>query len=184
VLSPTTSFTQTKLPSDAGALLLAFLTPPCIGCFFYPFGKQQLIASENGRPAPVNDLNRGLLALERLGIIRIDRTDERRAKTATFDIALSAKPDEKNLVLERLGNKDGVCIKVYDYGAARVEFKKVEYVKGGRMGWTGAIAHAVLHGGSIAVIRFLRSDGSSATFQQRRSGRESDREIGIAGTGG
>jgi hypothetical protein len=145
VLSPSTSFTQTELPPDAGALLLDFLKPPSIGCFFYPLGKQQLIASENGRPAPVSDFNRDLLALERLGIIRIDTTEERQAKTATFNIALSAKPDEKNLVLERLGNKDGVCIKVYDYSAARVEFTKVEYVKGGRTQWTAAIAHAVLH---------------------------------------
>jgi hypothetical protein len=145
-LSPTVSFAQTELLANADALFLDFFRSPNIGCFVFPLGKVQLLVGENGRPAPVSDFNLDMLALEKMSVLRIDTTDERQAKTATFDIMLTTKPDGKNLVLQKdIGNKDGFCMKVYDYSPAKVEFKKVEYVKGGSTKWTGAIADAVIH---------------------------------------
>ena len=96
----------------------------------------QLLVGENGGPAPTNDFNRDMLALEKMGLLRIEETNERQARSATFNVTLSAKPDGKDLVLRSDAVcREGFCIKVYDYNPAKVEFKKV----------TGAIADAVIH---------------------------------------
>jgi len=144
-LSPTVTLAQTELPSNADALFLDFFRAPDIGCFAFPLGKAQLLVGGNGSPAPT-DFNRDILALEKMGLLRIQETNERQARTATFNVTLSAKPDGKDLVLTSDAiYKEGFCLKVYDYSPAKVEFRKVVYVKGGSTGWAGAIADAVIH---------------------------------------
>jgi hypothetical protein len=145
-LSSTVTLAQTELPSNADALFLDFFRAPDIGCFAFPLGKVQLLVGANGRPAPTQDFNRDMLALEKMGLLRIEATNERQARTATFNVTLSAKPDGIDLGLRSDAvYREGFCVKVYDYSPAKVEFTKVEYVKGGSAGWTGAIADAVIH---------------------------------------
>jgi hypothetical protein len=152
-LSPTVTLAQTELPSNADALFLDFFSAPNIGCFAYPLGKVQLLVGGNGGPAPTNDFNRDMLALEKMGLLRIEETNERQARSATFNVTLSAKPDGKDLVLRSDVYREGFCIKVYDYSPAKVEFKKVEYVQGGNTGWTGAIADAVIHDKVHSIVQ-------------------------------
>jgi hypothetical protein len=112
-LSPTVTLAQTELPSNADALFLDFFRAPDIGCFAFPLGKAQLLVGGNGSPA-LTDFNRDMLALEKMGLLRIQETDERQARTATFNVTLSAKPDGKDLVSTSDAiYKEGFCLKVY-----------------------------------------------------------------------
>jgi hypothetical protein len=140
-LSVTNTFAQIELPANAGSLFLDTFKPATRGCFSYALGKVQLMAGANERPAPTSNFGRDLLALEKLGVIRIDATDVRN----TFNVVLTAQPDDKTITLmKEPGNKDAFCIKVYDYSGARVEFTKVEHTSGGGSRWI--VAYGFIRG--------------------------------------
>jgi hypothetical protein len=151
VLAATGSVAQTAIPETAAAPLLDAVAR---GCTLYGLGKQQFVPGDDGKPAPMNEWSRGMLALEKLGVVSIAATGERQPRTATFNVVLNVKPDGKRMRLEN----DGVCIAGYDYEEARVEFTKVDYVKGGQTGWLGAIAYSVIRGRKLSpLVRDLQS---------------------------
>src|SRR5947207_14178258 len=87
-------------------------------------------------------------------MVSITATGERQPPNATFDIVWTAKPDGKRM----WSQNDGICIAGYDYDEARVEFTKLDRVKGGQMGWAGAIAYSVVRGRKLSpLVRDLQS---------------------------
>lgn len=131
---------ETQLTAEAATPFLNEMNSSDGGGTIYPIGRRRL-------PIGATEFDCGLSALENFGIIRVEKTGQE----GFFNITVNEPKRDEIKVKPDLGG-EGVFVKAYDYSSAKVQFNRIEYVKGGKTGWQGAIAYVTLHNVTLRPV--------------------------------